>query len=418
MSTLAAQQSAYGTTPPGGQSSALDRSRLQSVDIWRGFAIVVMAVDHVRVFFSNATFDPTDLSQASAALFLTRWITHFAAPGFVFLAGTGAFLYGARVKDPARLSRFLFTRGLWLILIEMTFVRLAWTFNIDYGHYLLGGVLWMIGLCMILMAGIVRLPITVIGAFGVLMVAAHNLLLLASRTMPKPLETGGFSWLFRILYYGGAIPRWYDGPKLVVLFVVVPWVGVMAAGYAFGAVLQRPEKDRWRICRRLGGAMIVAFVLMRALNLYGDQHPWSVQPRGAVFTALSFLNVSKYPASLLFLLMTLGPMIAALPLLERARGPLARVLETFGRVPFFFYILHIPLIHGLAAFFSLLRYGTVIPWISGNHPMAAPDPPDGYGYSLGVIWLMWALVVVMLYFPCARFAELKARRRDAWLSYF
>jgi uncharacterized membrane protein len=390
-------------------------ARLQSVDIVRGAVMVFMAIDHVRLFLTNADFSPTDLNRTTVAYFFTRWITHLCAPAFVFLAGTGAFLYGER--HPAGVSRFLLTRGIWLIAIEMTIVRLGWTFNVDYANYVLGGVIWMIGWCMILLAGLVHLPLGAVAAFGIVMIAGHNVLDYVIAGRAQELRGSSLGWLWQILYLGGGVPLGVGGPRLAVLFSIVPWVGVMAAGYAFGAVLRQPPERRRRLCYAIGFGAIAAFAVLRVWNLYGDPRPWTPQ-RSGVFSLLAILNTNKYPASLLFLLMTLGPTIAALPLLERAKGALADALAVFGRVPFFFYILHIPLAHLAAVALSYWRYGEAVPWLFLNHPMGVNEPPPpGWGVSLFAVYVAIALVVFILYFPCRWFADVKARRREWWLGY-
>jgi uncharacterized membrane protein len=377
---------------------------------------VIMALDHVRWYLSDARFDPTDLSQTSVALFATRWITHFVAPTFVFLAGTGAFLYGRRAGDRRALSRFLLSRGVWLILIEMTVVRLGWTFNLDYRHYLLGGVIWMIGWCMIGLAGLIWLPTPAVGAIGVAMIVCHNMLDRILPALMPSLAPGPVLWLWQVLYLGGPVHLGHNGPTLAVLFVIVPWVGVMAAGYAFGLVTEMSADRRRRICIAMGLAATLAFVVLRGLNIYGDPTPWSRQAT-PTFTVLSFLNTEKYPPSLLFLLMTLGPTIALLPVADRLSGGAAKVLTTYGRVPFLYYVLHIPLIHLCAVLLSVARYGSVIPWMTANHPMMAGRAPSGYGYSLVVVYPVTLVVVALLYIPCRWLAGIKSRRRDAWLSY-
>lgn len=351
------------------------KNRVSSIDIVRGAVMVLMAIDHVRVYAGVPAGGP------DPAVFFTRWVTHFCAPAFVFLAGTSAFLSGAR-------SRHLLTRGLWLILLELTFVRLMWTFNLQVTH-LLAGVIWVIGWSMIVLALLVRLPVKIIGAIGVAIIALHNLI---------PERDAGP--LAQIVYFGGPIGDWERGPILFVLYSLIPWVGVMAAGYAFGAILHRR-----RLVLAIGLGATLLFILLRALNLYGDPRAWE----GGL---LPFLNTTKYPASLQFLLMTLGPTLAVLPFLKRPKW-----LEVFGRVPLFFYLLHIPLIHLAALVVSLIREGRVNPWLFLNFPAMVPPAPDGYRWSLGLLYLVWAIVVVLLYFPCRWFAEVKGRRAHKWLSY-
>ena len=378
------------------------RERLVSLDIVRGVVMILMAIDHVRVYSGLPAGGPTP------GIFFTRWITHFVAPAFVFLAGTSAYLHGTKLRDTRALSRFLLTRGLWLVLLELTVIRVAWTFNFDFAHYMLAGVIWMIGWCMVVMAGLVHLPLVVNAIGGVAIIALHNITNYFPAGM-SALGEGSMAWLWKILYLGGGFQIGSGGPPLLVLFVIVPWIGVMMSGYAFGAVMQMPPDRRRAICLRLGVAATLAFIALRAANSYGDPRHWN--------SPLAFLGTTKYPASLLFLLMTLGPMFIGLGVAERAKGRMAGVLATFGRVPFFYYLLHIPLIHAAACVVSLIREGAVNPWLFTNHPMAPGQLPPGYMWSLTLLYAVWAVVIVLLYFPCRWFAQLKATRKSVWLSY-
>lgn len=375
--------------------------RLVSVDLLRGAVMVLMAIDHVRVYAGVPPGGP------EPAIFFTRWVTHFCAPTFVFLAGASAFL---SARTPPELSRLLVTRGLWLVLLELTLIHLAWTFNPAYTREQMAGVIWAIGWCMVLMALLVRLPLKVVGTIGIAVIAGHNLL-------PGP-AGDSVSPLASILYYGmarGPVDLGH-GWSFSVLYSIVPWIGVMAAGFAFGQVLRLEPARRDRICLRVGLGAIALFVLLRAFNLHGD--PGTFEPdEGGVSALLSFLRTTKYPASLQFLLMTLGPAIALIPLLERARGAPARMLSVFGRVPFFYYLLHIPLIHVLALIVARIRDGAVTAWLFGNHPMNPGPAPEGYQWSLGLLYLVFAIAVALLYLPCRWYANLKARRCNAWLSY-
>lgn len=385
--------------------------RLTSIDLIRGAVMVLMAIDHVRVFSGIPAGGPTP------GVFFTRWITHFCAPAFIFLAGTSAFFYGRRHPD---LSRFLALRGLWLVVLELTVLRLAWTFNLDLSWFM-AGVIWSIGWCMILLAVLVRLPAVVVGAVGVVIIAGHNLL----DGVTQAWTTGTFGWLWSIVYagfYAGPLQLGDGGPSLIVLYSIVPWIGVMAAGYAFGAIVTAPPERRDRLCLQLGLGAVALFLVLRGANLYGDPSPWTAAAsqsggRPAMPGWLSFLNTTKYPASLSFLLMTLGPAVALVPLLERARGRLASMVTVFGRVPFFYYVLHIPLIHLLALGVSRLREGAVNPWLFANHPMGAPPAPEGYRWSLLELYLVWLVALAILYPLCRWFANLKARRSEWWLSY-
>ena len=393
---------AAAPSPAGAPAGA--STRVGSLDFVRGVVMILMAIDHVRVYSGVPAGGPTP------GVFFTRWITHFVAPAFVFLAGTAAYLHGRRVGRAA-LARFLVTRGAWLVLLELTVIRVSWAFNVDFAHYLLAGVIWMIGWCMILLALLVYLPTRVIGGFGVATILGHNLLNYLPAETWKSLGEGPLGWLWSLVYGGGAVELGPGGPPLIILYVLVPWIGVMAAGYAFGLVVQMEPERRRTLCIRLGVALTVAFVALRALNGYGDRNHWSA---GA---PLSFLATSKYPASLLFLLMTLGPMLVLLGVAERARGRIAGAVTVFGRVPFFYYLLHIPLIHLLACVVSLLRTGAVDPWLFANHPMLPPEVPDGYMWSLPLLYLVWLVAIAILYVACRWYAALKARRRDWWLGY-
>ena len=415
---------------PASQSPAF-APRIASIDIVRGVAMILMAIDHVRVYSGLPAGGPT------LPIFFTRWITNFVAPGFVFLAGTSIYLLGRKLTDRNALSKFLLVRGAWLVLLELTVLRIAWTFNFDFAHYLLAGVIWMIGWCMIIMAALVRVPIAVNAIGGVAIIALHNITDLFSGRLDQAFGNDGPNWFLNVLYFGTgtAVKLGSSGPPLVILYVIVPWIGVMMAGYSFGAVLEMPAERRRATCLKLGLVLTALFIVVRALNFYGDPRPWkhsptlasapvssSATPPGqptppAIPAALSFLNTTKYPASLSFLLMTLGPMFVLLAFAEGWRGKLADVIATFGRVPMFYYLLHIPLIHFAACVVSLIREGHVNAWLFANHPMAAGPPPPGYTWSLGLLYMVFAICVTLLYFPCRWYAQLRARRKSKWLSY-
>jgi uncharacterized membrane protein len=390
--------------------------RVASIDVLRGAAMVLMAIDHVRVYSGVPAGGPTP------AIFFTRWVTHFCAPAFVFLAGTSAFLYGRRHTD---LSRFLLTRGAWLVVLELTAIRIAWTFNFDFAHYLLAGVIWMIGWCMIVLAVLVRLPTSVVGVLGLLIVLGHNAVgpPIMRSVAASPASLASSLWkLAYVGFWSGPIVIADGGPDLHVLYSIVPWIGVMASGFAFGTIMDLDAARRRRDCLAIGLAAIGLFLALRGFNLYGDPRPWVGASAGSGGTTpmppvLSFLNTTKYPASLSFLLMTLGPLIVSIPLVESAHGRVARWLAVFGRVPFFFYLLHIPLIHALALVVSFVRLGAVSPWLFANHPMGAPAAPDGYVWPLALLYTVWLAAIVTLYFASRWFSGVKARRHDWWLSY-
>jgi uncharacterized membrane protein len=385
--------------------------RLESIDLLRGVVMILMALDHVRDFFSAQLFmDPTDLETTTPGIFLTRWVTHFCAPTFIFLAGTAAFLSGTRGKSTPALSWFLLTRGLWLALLEVTINRMLWMFNYDLLHHG-AGVFWAIGWSMVVLSGLVYLRAWVVGLLGVLMIVLHHLLdgLTAD-------QVGLPGWLWVILHSPGDAPvvgRITFGTG----YCLVPWMGVMAAGYGFGTLFQQPDRGvrRRQLCL-LGGALVLAFIVLRAANVYGDPRPWTEQ-RSLLLKCLSFLNCTKYPPSLLYLLMTLGPAILALAFFDRPLGHLARPIVIFGQVPLFFYLLHIPLIHGGAILCDYLRFGWSPLEGAGPWEVRSDAVPRSYGLSLPMVYYLWIVVVLILYPPCHWFAGVKRRRRDAWLSY-
>jgi len=376
--------------------AATVRPRIDSLDLLRGGVMVLMALDHVRDYFTSARFDPLDFSQTSVALFLTRWITHFCAPVFVFLAGTSAYRLGRKVPR-AELSRFLWTRGLWLVFLELTVVHFAWTFQPPWGGDQFVQVIWAIGWSMVALAALVWLPTPAVAAFGIAMIAGHN-----AFDGITPQSLGALGPLWNVLHVQGPTPWTF------VAYPLIPWIGVMAAGYAFGAAYDLEPQRRRRLLLGLGAALIGLFVVLRVPNLYGDLHPWSAQDN-AVFTFLAVIKAHKYPPSLAYLLMTLGPALIALALFESTRGRAAGWLVTIGRVPLFFYVLHIVLAHALA---QLVAGGMGI-----DLGQVFSGQAQGWGFGLPVVYAVWALVVVLLYPGCRWFAALKARRRDWWLSY-
>jgi uncharacterized membrane protein len=384
--------------------------RLVSVDLVRGLVMILMALDHVRDFFSDRLFlDPTDLKTTTPAVFLTRWVTHFCAPTFIFLAGAAAFLSGTRGKTRPALSWFLLTRGLWLAFLEVTVNRALWMFNYDLHHHG-AGVFWAIGWSMVVLSALVYLPTPAVTLFGVAMIVLHNLL--DGLTADQARLPG---WLWVILHSPGDAPI-AGGFTFGTGYCLVPWAGVMAAGYGFGALLRPDRATRRRRLFRLGTALTLGFIVLRAANVYGDPQPWVRQP-SALWTFLSFLNCTKYPPSLLYLLMTLGPAVLALAYFDRPPGPLTRPVVTFGQVPLFFYLLHIPLIHGAAVLCDWLRFGWSPLAAAGPWEVRAEAVPEAYGLSLPLVYLLWAGVVLVLYPPCRWFAGVKRRRRGAWLSY-
>jgi uncharacterized membrane protein len=391
----------------GNSSVAANRARVESIDVVRGVIMIIMTLDHVRDFFRFPQDNPTDLGSATAALFLTRVVTHFCAPVFFLLMGTGAYL-ARRWKSRGELSRFLLTRGLWLIFLEVVVARcFGWQFNFDYRVTALL-VLWALGWSMITLAVLVHLPPFAATAFGVLVIVTHNLF--DSVTSANPL------WI--ILH---SSPGFLLNTPEHVLFVgypLIPWIGVTAAGYGLGQVYNWGANRRRNFLLKLGLTLSLAFLLIRGLNVYGDPAPWTPQ-KSTLFTVFSFLNTTKYPPSLLFLLMTLGPALVFLSWVERGTPRVLRPALVIGKVPLFYYLVHFTLIHLLAVGACYVRYGTAH-WMfespdMANYPFTFPP---GWGYSLPVIYLIWMFVVVALYPLCRWFAALKQRRNDAWLSYF
>ncbi len=382
------------------------RVRIESIDVLRGVIMVLMALDHTRDFFGTPGANPTDLSTTTVPLFFTRWITHFCAPAFFLLTGTGAWLARRRMSTP-QLSRFLFTRGLWLIFLELVVTRdLGWQFNFDYRVVPLI-VLWALGWSMIVLSALVYLPASVVATFGLVMIATHNLLDTVEFKNP----------LWTILHSPGILFA-KSGHTIFVGYVLIPWVGVSAVGYSLGQIYRWPGDRRRAFLLRLSLAAISLFIVLRAINVYGDPLPWSRQ-NSAVFTLLSFLNTTKYPPSLLFLLMTLGPALLVLWAIDLATPAILRPALFFGKVPMFYYLLHIPLIHLLAIVVCIARYGHIY-WMfqSPGLQFFPITPPPGWGYSLPIIYLIWAMVVISLYPLCRWFAGVRRRRSDWWLSYF
>jgi uncharacterized membrane protein len=395
---------------PSASGTAPRRARVESIDVLRGIIMILMALDHTRDFFGNAAVNPTDPATTTVPLFFTRWVTHICAPGFFLLTGVGAALTLRRLSR-GELARFLFTRGLWLIFLEIVIVRdLGWQFNFDHRLTVLN-VLWALGWAMIFLSALLRLPTWMVTAIGAVMIATHNLL-----DGVQAASLGVLAPLWNVLHAPGVV---LDDSRHVVFlaYALIPWIGVTAVGYGLGEVYRWEPERRRRFLLQLGLAAVAAFLVLRTLNFYGDPRPWSPQ-KSAAFTVLSFLNANKYPPSLLFLLMTLGPILLFLRALDARTPRLLRPALVFGRVPLFYYLLHVPLIHLLAVAVCYARYGAVH-WMfqsNGMDQFPVTQPP---GWPLGLPWvyLIWAGVVIALYPLCRWFAGLKRRRGDWWLSY-
>ena len=403
---------------PDGQSAVVPSQSITSVDLLRGLVMVIMALDHTRDYFTNLPFPPEDLTRTSGVLFFTRFITHFCAPVFFLLAGSGAFLATPGGKSIPQISHFLWTRGLWLMFLELTIVGFGWTFVLPFNA---ASILWALGWSMVALALLVRLPVRWIAGFGVAMIAFHNLF-----DRVNPAFFGKLSWLWMLLHSPGFYPI-TPNVGVLVLYPLIPWIGVMAAGYALGSVLRRP--DRKKVLLAIGIVVTLLFFSLRAINLYGNgtaglpfglplaAGSWSAQA-SPTLTVVSFFDTLKYPPSLDFLLMTLGPALIALALLDRVntqRG-LGRALLVFGRVPMFYYVIHIYLIHLMAILVAeIVHQPAAWLWRGG---FFFSGTPAGYGHGLPFVYAMWILAVIILYLPCRWFMEFKKRHPEwSWLSY-
>jgi len=394
------------------------RQRVVSVDLLRGIVMIIMLLDHTREYVNADAFlfSPTDLSKTTAALFFTRWITHFCAPTFVFLSGVSIYLQRMRGKTGTQLTRFLVTRGLWLIVLEFTAVRFALFFDFDYSLLGIAEVIWIFGVSMIVMGLLVRLPVWVSAVFGIVLIFGHN----ALDAIAPPSMGGGaapglgqIAWTF--LHQPGAVPILGGASMIFVAYPLIPWVGVIAAGYALGQIYEWDTDRRRRFLLLLGGAAIAVFIVLRWSNFYGDPSPWLPQERSG-FTLLSFLNTTKYPVSLLFLLMTLGPALVVLAFADRWKdsGAAAKVALTFGRVPLFYFILQLVVAHLAGVVLGYLAGYDVSFWFT-NYPFSPTvKAPQGFGFGLLTTYLAWLVGLAVLY-PLCRWYGDKKRASGHWL---
>ncbi|HUL70982.1 MAG TPA: heparan-alpha-glucosaminide N-acetyltransferase domain-containing protein [Gemmatimonadales bacterium] len=396
-------------------SNASPARRVASIDAARGVVMIIMALDHVRDFIHRGAmvFNPTDLTQTTPILFFTRWITHICAPSFMFTAGLGAFLWLQRGKTRRELSKFLWTRGLWLILLELTVMRLAYNFDFSLKYPFLLLVLWVLGACMIGLAALIWIPIRALTVLCVFVILLHNTL---DRISPAMFGSAGGIW--NVIHQPGVFA--IGGLIFILGYPLIPWVFVMALGFCAGQLYLMESEQRRRYLLILGAAATIGFFVVRGLNIYGDPIPWSHQST-PTFTVLSFLDTTKYPPSLAFLLMTLGPALLLLAWFERVQWTDGNPLIVFGRVPLFYFVVHFYLAHAAAVVLALVRYGSSA-WHFIWSPvpsMGAPKglyPPD-FGYDLWVAYLVWAVIVVGLYPVCRWFGGVKAGRGKWWLSY-
>jgi uncharacterized membrane protein len=371
--------------------------RNEAIDCLRGVVMILMALDHARMFVGTSV----DLATAPLALYLTRWVTHFCAPVFVLLAGTSAYLQGRRLGSTAALSAHLLKRGLWLVLLEVTVVRVAWLLSFGPGVVVLQ-VIWAIGVSMVVLAALVWLPRPAIAAFAVVVILGHNVLDVVHAD-----GFGSLRWGWLLLHEAGPLEP-FAGAHWFVVYPLVPWIAVMAAGYAIGPWAMLPQRERRARFLRVGLASSAAFVALRVTNLYGDPHAWTATG-SALRAVLSFLDCEKYPPSLLFLLMTLGPAACALAWLDRPLGPWGTRIAVYGRVPLFYYVLHIFLIHGLAIVLAWPALGAAAVF----HSFMA----GGLALPLPAVYALWIGVVIALYPACRWFDDVKRRSHAAWTSY-
>lgn len=387
-------------TPPANRAAT---SRVQAIDVVRGLVMVIMALDHVRDLWCPTTVRPEDVAQASVLLFFTRWVTHFCAPTFVFLSGVSIFLSQQKKPDRASVSRFLLSRGLWLVFLEIFVIN--WIVQWGYGLILLQ-VIWAIGWSMVALAALIWLPRPMLAALAFVIIAGHNLL-----PNIAPVTAANAGWA--LLHNSPFLLTLPALPPVLVAYSVVPWLGVMLAGYCLAPWFQQPLPQRRQLLQRGGAALLLVFVVLRATNWYGDPAPWSPQPRGLGYTVLSFLNVTKYPPSLLYLCLTLSLALLLLSRAEQLSGWLSRVLRTYGQVPFFYYLLHWALISAAAWGWSVLAFGKAF-----SFAFASPkDWPAGYQPSLLRVYLVWGSIVLLTYWPCRWYQGYKQRHSYWWLSY-
>lgn len=385
--------------------------RIQSIDLLRGLVMIIMALDHTRDFFHSQAFtgNPLDLTTTTPILFFTRWITHFCAPIFVFLSGTSIYLQSLR-KNKKQLSIFIIKRGLWLVLIELIVMSFAFTFDIHYSIFILQTI-WAIGISMIILGLILWLPFAAILALGAVIVFGHDCLDFAEAK-----NTGGFGFGWSLLHHQNRFHIW-GNHNLFIFYPFLPWTGLMLLGYCTGKLFTKDFNSNYRrkILLLLGICIILFFIALRASNIYGDPFPWSAQ-KNSFFTFLSFINTNKYPPSLLYMCMTIGPALLLLALFESARNGLARIIIVYGRVPFLYYILHFYILHLLCMILFLMRGHT---FNEGLHQTGSPFKfvNAGEGYSLGVVYIIWISVVIVLYPICKWFSDYKQTHKKWWLSY-
>lgn len=385
--------------------------RIYAIDVLRGLVMIIMALDHTRDFFHAEAFtrDPLDPATTNILMYFTRFITHYCAPVFILLAGTSIYLQSLR-KSKSELSAFLFKRGLWLILVEVILITFAWTFDFSYSIFILQ-VIWAIGICMVLMGIIIRLPYTLILIAGLAIVFGHNIL----DSIPSTHQ--GFWW--DLLHNGNfAFHEILPGYQITIIYPFLPWLGLMMLGYGLGKIYE-PSVDpafRKKSLLYTGAGLIFFFILLRYINVYGDPLPWTLQDN-TTSTIFSFLNVHKYPPSLLFICITIGPALIFLALFETTQNKITRIISVYGKVPFFYYILHFYILHTLCMILFIARGHTFSEGIEDTAGIPFRFLIAGEGYPIGIVYLIWILMVIALYPLCKWFSDMKRKHRHWWLSY-
>lgn len=391
------------------------KSRIQSIDIVRGIAMVIMALDHVRDYFHvyANTDDPLNLATTTPLLFFTRWITHFCAPIFVFLSGTSIYLQSLR-KTKKELSVFLIKRGFWLIFVEVVIVAFAWTF-LPALNIIPLGVIWSIGISMVLLGLLIHLPYKSILLLGFVIVFGHNLLDIPESA---PGFKAGFWW--DLLHHGYFAPYQYaDKHILLMIYPFVAWTGVMLLGYCAGVFFTTAytQEQRRKILLRTGLLLIGLFALLRFINIYGDPHPWQTQRTG-LLSFFSFINVWKYPPSLLYLCITIGPALLLLSFVEKMNNRFTNIMTVFGRTALFYYILHLYFIHLFATVLFFIKGHTMQEAIASVEKLPFLFVLPGEGFGLAGVYMVWAGLVLALYPLCKAYDSYKTSHKEKWwLSY-
>ncbi len=388
----------------------LQQKRIESIDLLRGLIMIIMALDHTRDFFhiGGLTGDPLDPATTTPVLYFTRWITHFCAPGFVFLSGLSAWLQSRR-KTKTSLGKFLISRGAWLIFIDLTVMSLGLTGDIHYGIFVLE-TLWSIGASMIVLGLLIRLPFNVILAIGLLILFGHNLMDYYERSGPVPV------W-WSILHRPTITPL-SENHSLFIFYPFLPWTGLMLLGYCCGRLFTDIEPEsRKKLLLKTGIAALLFFVALRGTNIYGNPFPWTIQ-KNVWATFFSFMNVQKYPPSLLFMCATIGPLLIFLALIKNSGSRLVNIVSVYGRVPFFYFIVHFYILHAAAIIAYLSRGHSLEEGMKGVQGLPFKFAQPGEGYSLGIVYLIWITVVLIMYPLCKWYDGYKTRHREKWwLSY-